>query len=69
MDIEEYKSKVISFFKDGKATDKHYGEMAEAILFASESNNCKSVRSIDKAIGAEGIEDDIPDPDYDNFCF
>jgi len=31
MNIDEYRKKVIEFFKSGKALDDHYKEMANAV--------------------------------------
>ncbi len=39
MNINDYKNKVIDLFKSGKATDEQWGEMANAVLEASESQN------------------------------
>jgi len=38
MNIDEYRKKVIEFFKSGKALDDHYKEMANAVLDMSESD-------------------------------
>jgi len=57
MTTEEYKIKVITLFKSGKATDEQYKEMAEAVLKLSE----------DDIYGTRAI-DEIADPEnYDAF--
>ena len=56
MDIEEYKTKVIEWFKSGKATAKQYDEMALAVLNASETNSFNTMY-IDLAIGLTTFED------------
>jgi hypothetical protein len=52
MNIDEYREKVIEFFKSGKALDDHYKEMANAVLDMSESDGEKT-REIDKIILGE----------------
>jgi len=50
MNINEYKTEVIKLFQSGKATDKQWGEMADAVLYVSESDSYKKVFMIDYKI-------------------
>jgi hypothetical protein len=39
MSIDTYKKKVIAFFKSGEATEEHWQELGDAMLWISEENN------------------------------
>ena len=49
MNVREYKDAVIAFFKSGQATDLHWEEMANVVLYASEGDY-EIVQNIDNAV-------------------
>ena len=56
MTIVEYKDAVITLFQSGRATDEQWREMANAVLWISESECGDETNAIDAAI--EGAKED-----------
>ena len=59
MDIREYMEKVIALFRDGKPNDAQWGELAHAVLNASEEDRINTI-CIDKEIDPCSLEEDQP---------
>lgn len=57
MNKYEYRSRVIEFFKSGKATNEQWAEMADAIHYVSQSEEHKRVFMIDREVDTDEVED------------
>ena len=54
--VNEYKIAVMNLFKSGDATEKHWTQLANAVLYCSEDDYIDT-SSIDKSCDPEGWEE------------